>query len=258
VGPARHGRSAATGALAVLLSLAWGQGGPLAAATVNVSPLQIFLSPRTKSAVLSLTNAGDRPLRFRLSVFAWEQSAQGEMRLAPTRDIVFFPQLLSLAPGERRTIRVGTTTPPAAVEKTYRLFVEELPPLDPSPLPSGEVRVVSRMGIPIFLEPTRPAIAGRIDNLALRAGKLAFEVRNTGTVHFVAQAVRVTAHGADGEPILQGELDGWYVLAGGIRAYELDLPRDTCPSVRAVSVEVATAKTVLRQRHEVLGTACPP
>ena len=49
------------------------------------------------------------------------------IELAPTQDVVFFPALLTLKPGEERRIRVGSTAAPGSIEKTYRIFVEELP-----------------------------------------------------------------------------------------------------------------------------------
>src|SRR5262245_59654011 len=97
-------------------------GSAAAQATFTISRVQVFLSPAVKSEVLTLANVSAAPLRFQLNVFAWDQSPQGEMVLTPTRDIVFFPPLLTLAPGEQRNIRVGTATPPGSSEKTFRLF----------------------------------------------------------------------------------------------------------------------------------------
>ena len=113
------------------LTVAWLWGGPqagaAAAATFTVDPTQIFLSGRTGSVLLTLRNESTETLQFQLSVFAWAQSPSGEMQLEPTEDIVFFPTLLTLKPKETRRVRVGSATPQEVREKTYRIFVEELP-----------------------------------------------------------------------------------------------------------------------------------
>ena len=67
----------------------------------------------------------------------------------------FQPSLLSLAPGESHNICVCPTTPLAATEETYRVFVAEMPPLE---TPEGDPtagRILTRMGIPIFLQPAK-------------------------------------------------------------------------------------------------------
>ena len=80
------------------------------AATFTVEPTQIVLSGRKSSVLLTLKNDSAEPLRFELSVFSWSQSPSGEMSLEPTDDIVFFPALLTIAPGESRHVRVGSAT----------------------------------------------------------------------------------------------------------------------------------------------------
>ena len=115
-------RSSLLTAIAALLV-----GASASAATFSVNPTQIYLSGRTTSALLTLRNDSTETLRFQLSAFAWNQSATGEILLEPTQDVVFFPALLTLKQGEERRIRVGSTVSPGAIEKTYRIFVEELP-----------------------------------------------------------------------------------------------------------------------------------
>jgi fimbrial chaperone protein len=249
---------AATAGFVLLLSLALIRVEAASASTFTVSRVQVFLSAKAKSEVLTVRNVSTETLRFQLSVFAWDQTPQGEMVLAPTRDIVFFPPLFALAPGEERNIRVGAATPPAASEKTYRLFVEELPrPEGGSPGgPPGQVTIRTRLGIPIFLRPPNEVAGGRLEAVALRDGRVSFDVRNTGNVHFVPQAVRITGYGPGGETVTQGMLEGWYILAGGTRTYELDLPADKCPGVIAVSIEVRTAQAAFTERLDVTPTAC--
>src|SRR5688572_25193200 len=139
-------------AVAAVLAAACAAGGgsEAAAASFTVDPTQIYLSGRSSSVLLTLHNESKDTLRFQLSVFAWAQSASGEMRLEPTQDIVFFPSLLTLKPDETRRVRVGSTAAFEAREKTYRIFVEELPPVDRAGNRGG-VRVLTKMGIPIFM-----------------------------------------------------------------------------------------------------------
>jgi fimbrial chaperone protein len=98
-------------------------------------------------------------LQFQLSVFAWAQSPSGEMQLEPTEDIVFFPTLLTLKPNETRRVRVGSATTQEVREKTYRIFVEELPPA--GTVAGSGVRVLTKMGIPIFVRPVKKSLRQR-------------------------------------------------------------------------------------------------
>ena len=242
----------------LLLCLALGQAETGWAATFTVNPVQVFLSAKTRSVILTLRNVSDETLRFQLDAFAWDQDPHGEMSLQPTRDIVFFPALLTLAPGEERNIRVGTTTPPGPSEKTYRIFVEELPAPAGAILPAGQVRVLTKVGIPIFIEPVKPAAAAQVDDARVRDGQLSFEVRNTGTVHFVVQSVRLTGYDATGARVLEGAIDGWYVLPGGRRRYEVPLPAADCSKVRSLGIEVQTTRATLTERVDAAEGACAP
>ena len=51
------------------------------------------------------------------------------------------------------------------VEKTYRVFVEQLPDKG-GPAASG-VRVLTRVGIPVYLEPPQPVASAEIASLAV-------------------------------------------------------------------------------------------
>ena len=85
--------------------------GSADAATFSVNPTQIFLTGKSGSALLTLRNDSSELLRFQLSAFSWQQSASGELQLGPTKDVVFFPALLSLKPGEERRVRIGSLAP---------------------------------------------------------------------------------------------------------------------------------------------------
>jgi hypothetical protein len=51
---------------------------------------------------------------------------------------------------------------------------------------------------------------------------------------------------------------GWYVLAGGVRAHALELPKEACAKIRALAVEVHTEGATLQERFDVPPGACGP
>ena len=123
---ALHWRLRAAG-LALFLFLA---ALPAHAATFKISPIQIYLSAGKTTELLAVENQSSESVRLQVTAFGWNQSPRGDIELAPTEDVVFFPALLTLEPGKERKIRIGVSKPAGAVERTYRVFVEELPPLD--------------------------------------------------------------------------------------------------------------------------------
>jgi hypothetical protein len=60
-----------------------------------------------------------------------------------------------------------------------------------------------------------------------------------------------------GEVVLDKQLDGWYILAGGVRAYEVRLPAPDCSALTALSIDVRIAGSALKERLET-PSACAP
>jgi fimbrial chaperone protein len=240
------------------------------AAAFNVKPTMIQLSAKASSGLVSIRNESAETLRFQLSVFAWNQSDKGEMQLQPTQDVVFFPALMSLGPGEERKVRVGTSVPAGPLERSYRIFVEELPPLvkakEAKDAKDGktQIRVLTRMGIPIFVEPAALSggatltTPGRIEPKSVRGDKLSFEVRNTGNVHFQVRQARVVGLGAGKENLFERAVPGWYVLAGGSRVFEVQPPKGVCGKTKELAFEVDTERTTLQSRLDTHGGTCGP
>jgi fimbrial chaperone protein len=238
-----------------LVAAAIGLLGPASrahAATFTVEPTQIHLSARTTSVLLTLRNDSQETLRFELSAFAWGQSPSGELQLEPTEDVVFFPALLTLGPGESRRVRVGSATTIADREKTYRIFVEELPPLDRT---TGGVRVLTKMGIPIFLRPAKETSSATLSGLRQQNGALHFTLSNDGTVHFVPQEIRVRGL-AGAATAIDNRLDGWYVLAGGRREFDMAFPTADCSRITSVIVDVQFGADSLQERLQTPNGVC--
>ena len=239
----------------VAAGLALGQATAARAASFSVNPTQVFLSASTRSALVTLKNETDQSVRFELSVMSWSQEPNGQMQLAPTEDIVFFPALLTLNAREERKVRVGVTVPPGAVEKTYRLFVEELPPLEQREAPAG-VAMRTKMGIPIFLQPARLTAQAALRDLAVTGGRLSFRLLNTGTVHFTPDGVRVRGFDASGATLFDQTATAWYVLAGGVRAFDFDVPGARCAQIRSFTVEAQLPGSTLKDTLQTPDGAC--
>jgi fimbrial chaperone protein len=220
---------------------------PALAGTFQVTPTRIDLSARDRTAVLTLRNTGSEALRFQLRAYQWKQRDDGEMLLTATEDVVVYPTLISLRGGAARSIRVGVVAPPGTLEKSYRVFVEELPRLSRAREGVVGVRVLTRMGIPVFLAPRTATTEMKVTGLSVRQGRLSFAVNNPGTAHVRVGRVHVEARSADGALALHRELPGWYVLAGRRLTFEVELPPDECRRLTEVRVRaVANARESAR------------
>lgn len=246
--------AAALAACAPLLAAA-----PAWAGGLEVVPVKVGLSRGAPNALVSLKNDSTDETRYQVELFAWGEHRDGTMDLSPSKDLVVFPGLFALKPGEQRNLRVGALpTLFAPVERTYRLFIQELPP-EQRPLGVVGVRVLTRIGIPVFLTPVAPATArSTLTDLSAAGGKLSFTLRNGGNVHLRPSAVKAVAQGSAGDVIADRSWDSWYVLAGGERVYEGPLPAENCKRVRVVAVEIALEKDSLKSSIATPRGTCAP
>jgi fimbrial chaperone protein len=245
--------------LALLLASLLGLSSRAEASSFSVTPIKITLSGREQSALLTLLNQSDEEVRFKIATHEWKQSPKGEMELHDTKDIVIFPTMLTLGPKQERKLRVGTVVPPGPSERSYRVFVEELPPLkSPKAESQSQVRVLTKMGIPIFIEPVRPALSGLVDGLTVAKGTLGFAVKNTGNLHFLAQTIQIKALDAASATVFEKKLDGWYVLAGGTRLWEVEIPKEACAKSKVFTVDVQALETKFSGRVARPVTGCGP
>ena len=231
---------------------------PAAAAGFTVSPTRIDLSTRASSALLTIKNDSDQALQLQVSAFAWTQSPAGEIQLAPTSDVIFFPALLSLEPGAQRRVRVGTTARPRGSEQTYRIFVEQLPSSAADGGVRNGVRVLTKVGIPIFLQPTRSAPTPGLRDLGLHGSTFSFRLFNDGTAHFVPGELRVQARDGAGATVVERQLTSWYVLAGSHRIFEVALADTRCADIRAIAVTAVVDDRTLSERLETPHGTCGP
>jgi fimbrial chaperone protein len=222
----------------------------------QVSPVQVSLSSKVSNQALKIHNDSNETLRFQIKTYAWSQDAKGEMQLTATEDIVAFPGLFSLNPGEQRSVRVGTLAPIGAVEKTYRIFVEELPQPETTNKKSNGIRILTKMGIPIFLQPISKIVDGKIENVNINNSHLYFNIKNTGNTHFFTQKIRVQGLDGTGKSVFDQQRNGWYILAGISQPYDLKIPAQECNKTQTLVLEVKTNDKFLTERRAITKDAC--
>lgn len=227
-----------------------------AAAVFNVNPTRLMLSAQQTSALLTLSNDSDKTIRFQLTAVSWDQTIDGQMQLAPTSDLIVYPPLVSIAAHDTRRIRVGLQSPAGAVERTYRLFVEELPDESAAPTGSRAVQVRTKMGVPVFVQSPKPSADPKIDGLTVAGGAATFDVRNAGTSFTVIHELRLKGFADGGREVFASEAKGWYLLAQHRQAYRLALDPAQCGQIKKLQLSVTTDHGDVTSTIELTPGAC--
>src|SRR3972149_1429760 len=100
---------------------------PALAGDFQVSPITLELGRGTNSGVFTVINEGQEKINFQIAVSEWTQDSTGKDVYSETTDIIFFLKIMTLEVGEQRVIRVGLKGPWGREEKTYRIFIEQIP-----------------------------------------------------------------------------------------------------------------------------------
>lgn len=200
------------------------------AASLQVAPVTLTLSPRQNADGLWLSNSGDAPLQAQVRIYRWTQ-VDGEDRLEPTRDLTLSPPMRQVGPGERQLVRViRLGPPPDTVEASYRVIVDELPvPVAANAPPRPGLDFVLRYSLPIFLRPlsdadrAAPATPAPLTaTLVDGGGQMQLQLENRGTGHVqIADLVFIDPAGK--RLVLRQGLAG-YVLPGGIKRWPVASP----------------------------------
>jgi fimbrial chaperone protein len=235
---------------AVSALLLWVHGA--IAGQFGVSPIRLDLDRGAKTGAVTISNdETDKPLQVQMKLFAWTQDADGKDQYEESGDLTFFPRMMTLPPQEQRLLRAGIRLPPGTTERSYRLFVEEIPEPGKGTAAGAQVSVAIRFGVPIFVGPLKENAQGMIDKAAVTKGTLQVLVRNTGNVHFMIQTL--TARSGD---TFNNEVSGWYLLPGASRNHSISIPKDVCLKLSKVDVTVKTDKLELTRSVDIDKSMC--
>jgi len=241
-----------------LMALALSAAGAAAQTSFSIDPLLIQFDADTRNEVLTLTNASTKDVRFEIKAFAWDQAPpDGAMQLTPSSDIVIFPPLVTVKARAVQRIRIGTTVAQGQMEKAYRVMIEELPSGE-APVGGATVAVRTRIGVPVFIEPTKATLSGRVDSIRFDKQAIAIALANTGTTHAMVDSVVVRGMSGPDQVLFEDSLQGWYLLAGKTRAWQYALKPAQCRNLKSVQVEIYANDKMLSTNADVPAGACSP
>lgn len=224
------------------------------AGSFRAVPIKIFFDGKTKTAAIEVINDGQENLTIQIEVSKWDQDNEGNDVYEPTRDLIFFPKILNLAPGEEKIIRLGYEGKrDAKAEGTYRLFLHELPVSKPGEV---EVKIAIKMGLPVFIKPAKDVQITTIEGTDMSEGILNVRLINSGNSHYITNRITARGIGKTGEEVFSKELTGWYVLAGRKRTYSIEIPGSECRMSERIDIEVLGDKSLLKDTHTVTRDMC--
>jgi fimbrial chaperone protein len=208
-------------------------------ATFDIHPTRIFLDGKTKLEKLIIKNVGDSDFPVQVKAYKWTQDEKGDDLYEETEDIITFPKILSVKKGEEKVIRIGTNTTVGAVEKTYRIYVEEIPSPEQS-TEGANVRLYMKVGVPLFMKPAKNEEQAEIESFSMKNGQVAIKVRNRGNAHLIATHINLSGEDGQGKSSFSQEIGGWYILGGAFKTYEIEIPTEACQKTTKLNVEVKT------------------
>jgi fimbrial chaperone protein len=206
------------------------------AALFSISPIRLDLDRRNRTDSITVSN--DEPARkieMQAKLVEWTQDAKGNDVYIESNDLVYFPRIFAIDKQDQRVVRVGLKVPAAATEKSYRLFIEELPPPADPAKKGAQVLFVLRFGIPIFVRPDKEQLAGAIQGMEASPTGATIIVKNTGNQNFQIQSLSFKS-GAAYEKVIVGG----YVLAGATKHITAQFPPDTCRKLGTLQIVMKT------------------
>ena len=231
-------------------------------ANFSINPTSLVLSGGVKSGAFSVINSGEDKLNCQIDVKEWSQDADGKDVYTETKDVVFFPKIMTVAPNEQRAIRIGIKGPLSVKEKTYRLFVEEIPSQKKAAegKVSGKITagltIAFRYAMPVFVKPVREQESSIIEKVDMSKGVVRAVVRNTGNVHVKLLSVTFRGKAADGTELFSKKFAGWYILHDMSRLYEAKVLKEHCGNLAPIDVSAQAENFIANRTLNVQRKMC--
>lgn len=158
-----------------------------AASSLHISPVRIFFEQGQTINSIQIENSSDSTILVQSELVSWAIQ-DGQPDYQPTDELIISPPIFELRGKQKQTVRFALKDRSAPdIEKTYRVFLTEVPVKDSSAKPKSNgpsIKFSLRIGLPIFVAPQK-SIAGLELSLMedCASNSWTFSAKNTGTVH---------------------------------------------------------------------------
>ena len=228
---------------------------PASGASFDIKPVRLELTKENQLEKLVISNFSDTDLPIQVRAYEWHQNEKGEDIYSETGDIIVFPQITTIESGKEGYVRLGTKAFPGKTEKTYRVYIEEMPSAS-SEKQGANIRMYTKVGIPVFIRPLVPERKVEIQDISMQEGNLGIKVRNGGNTHFIVTGVYVQGFDEAGSVSFDREIGGWYLLSGNAKVYSTPIPQEICSGIRNFNIEVQTKDETLSRQMIANGDIC--
>ena len=225
--------------LLAAMGLLAGAVGLASAARFSINLTRVHLGNSHPVETIALGNEEPQPLNFEVQVKRWTQGADGAWSLVPSDGLVVHPLIVTIPVGGKARVRIGTLAPTTEAEQAYRVELQQLP--DPNaPADAMQVRMLTKISLPVFVEPhdAQPHLA--LASSSASAAKLGLALRNDGKAYAPPGVASVRVLDGEGRVLHQGKLSIGYVLAGAQLPITTAWPAGAC--ARASQAELTTAE----------------
>lgn len=235
------------------LALALVASSSVMAADFGVVPLKVLLSPKKATEVLTIHNNASTPLQLQVEGKAWSQDANKQWVLKDTDDLIFSPEILTVAPGGEANLRIGTLEQPDETELSYRVLLTEIRDSTQATTQGLSLNVRTQVSLPIFVDPPGAAAKPALVSAERRQNTLRLDVSNSGNARIDAQGMNLELLDSTGKVIETDPATSSYALAGA--SMFVDIPVKPASCKVATTVRLTLTDPVVTLTHDFPVTA---
>jgi fimbrial chaperone protein len=183
----------------------------VSANVLEVTPVQLSLSPLQRIGVLKVTNRSDERSLLQLSLLDWRQSPKGKDIYKTSHDILLTPPLFVLPAHKTQVIRFALRHPTYnTLQKAYRVHLKEVQ--QPRQRKLGQtLYFLLDISLPLFIEPANIIENGIWSSKVLDAQHLQLNLYNDGNISLFVNQWQLLADQPYG-PVMKKHSTFTYVL----------------------------------------------
>jgi len=209
--------------------------GSAMAEPFQITPMRLHLEAGGDTGNITVFNSGDSAMNMQVKAMAWAQDkTTGADQLSATKELIFFPKIFSIPAKGKQVVRVGYQGNVEGNEKSYRLFVRELPVDKPG---VTGARFVVQISMPAFVYPkgVQQPLQPTISAVEVHDGNMVLRATNNKQRYYSMNKIEISGKAA-GKEVYKAEVGGWYVLAGASRLFPLNISKADCLKMDTIAL----------------------